>query len=108
MCKGRHGDDARTKASDSCHHGCVEEFELPDGRRVRVLDNTVLRQEDHDDCAFCLGRAAAHRGELAESNPFPPTDAEPSSTRWYESEFGQWEAGYSVGTQEPGGLLWFE
>jgi hypothetical protein len=34
--------------------------------------------------------------------------AEPSSTRWYESEFGQWEAGYSVGTQEPGGLLWFE
>lgn len=38
-----------------------EEFELPDGRKVRSTQRALENLEDHDDCPFCLGRAASPR-----------------------------------------------
>jgi hypothetical protein len=87
----------------------MTEFELPDGRSVRISDR-VLEQADSDhlDCAFCLGRAAAHVGDQSETNPFTAPDAKPGSVDWYESDYGLWREGHHVGRAEPGGLLWFE
>jgi hypothetical protein len=52
-----------------CDHGDVnddddedvEDFELlPDGRKVRFTDRALELFDDHDECPFCIGRAAAH------------------------------------------------
>ncbi|MCH9736965.1 MAG: hypothetical protein K0U78_20835 [Actinomycetia bacterium] len=94
---------------------CMDEFELPDGRKVRFTDRALDNLEDlddhddhddHDDCAFCLGRAAAHRGEDVDTNPFG--DVPRGSVRWYDTDYGMWLSGHEVGSTEPGGLLWFE
>jgi hypothetical protein len=42
-------------------------------------DAEALDDEDDGDCAFCLGREAAHRGEGEDQNPFPKTDARKGS-----------------------------
>ncbi|GAB4621067.1 hypothetical protein MAHJHV61_09660 [Mycobacterium avium subsp. hominissuis] len=42
--------------------------------------------EEHTDCAFCLGREAGHRGESEDRNPYPDTDARPGSIDWYETD----------------------
>ena len=85
----------------------MDERDLAGCRQVRVPDG-VLEREDQDDCPFCLGRSAAHRGEPAEANPFPPTGSSSNSLSWYESDVGSWGAGYSLGAIEQGRLLWFE
>ena len=64
-------------------------------------------EDDHDDCAFCLGRVAAHRGEPETTNPFTRTHSKIGSSGWYESDFGLWETGYGVGASEPGGVPWY-
>jgi hypothetical protein len=60
-----------------------------------------------DDCAFCLGREAAHRGESEDCNPYPKIDAQPGSNEWFDSEYGLWLAGYGVGSNEPRGVPWY-
>lgn len=55
---------------------------------------------DHSDCAFCLGREAAHRGESKDQNPYPKTDARPGSIDWYETDFGLWLTGHGIGSRE--------
>jgi hypothetical protein len=51
----------------------MEEFELANGQRVRITDRALDGLDsDHHDCPFCLGRAAAHRGEGQDANPFTP------------------------------------
>ncbi|TXA39624.1 hypothetical protein DKM27_24300 [Mycobacterium tuberculosis variant bovis] len=85
-----------------------EEFELPDGRKVRSTQRALENLEDHDDCPFCLGRAAAHCGDGNDSNPFPEVDFPPGSAQRYEDDHWLWGMGHSVGSTEPGGLLWFE
>ncbi|WP_136245909.1 hypothetical protein [Mycobacterium intracellulare] len=55
---------------------------------------------DHSDCAFCLGREAAHRGESEDQNPYPTTDARPGSIEWYETDYGLWLTGHGLGAQE--------
>lgn len=85
----------------------MDDFDLPDGRKVRFTDRVSEDlDEDHDDCAFCLGRAAAHQGSGAETNPF--VEVPRDSVDWYETDYGLWDAGHSLGSTEPGGLLWFE
>jgi hypothetical protein len=86
----------------------VEEFELPGGRKVWITQRALENFDDHDECPFCLGRAAAHRGDDADCNPFPEVDVRKGSVEWYESDYGLWLAGHSLGSGEPGGLLWFE
>jgi hypothetical protein len=89
--------------------GVMEEFELPDGRKVRFTDRVLESDlDDHDDCPFCLGRATAYRGDGEENNPFPPVDAAEGSVEWYESDYGLWRAGHDLGSTEPDGLLWYE
>lgn len=88
---------------------CMDEFELPGGRKVRFTDRALDNLEDldgHDDCAFCQGRSAAHRGEAADTNPFG--DVPRGSVRWYDTDYGMWLSGHELGSTEPGGLLWFE
>jgi hypothetical protein len=85
-----------------------EEFELPNGTRVRISDRLADIDDDHEDCPFCQGRSAAHRGEPEDSNPFPETEAETGTTEWHESDYGMWLCGHGIGVTEPGGLLWFE
>lgn len=82
----------------------MERFELSDGRKVSVPD----RIDEHDDCAFCNGRASAHRGELLDRNPFELSTAAPKSVAWYESDYAMWIEGHNLGGREPGGLLWYE
>ena len=84
----------------------MDEFELGNGQRVRITDKALETSGDHDDCAFCLGRAAAHRGTGVETNPF--TDVADESTPAYETAHGLWLIGHGIGATEPGGLLWFE
>jgi hypothetical protein len=85
----------------------MEEFELPDGRKARITQR-ALEIDDHDDCPFCLGRAAAHRGDGEDRNPFPEVDFRRRSVEWCESDYGLWLEGHAIGSIEPGGLLWFE
>lgn len=54
---------------------------------------------DHGDCAFCLGREAAHRGESEDQNPYSKTGARPGSTEWYETDYGLWLLGHDIGTK---------
>lgn len=63
---------------------------------------------DGDGCPFCLGRAAAHRGDGVEYNPFPAVDARRGLDEWDESDHGLWLQGHNVGSIEPGGLRWYE
>jgi len=84
------------------------EFRLPDGRKVRITERALENIDDHDDCPFCLGQAAAHRGDAEECNPFPEVDVRRGSDEWYESDYGLWLTGHSLGSTEPGGLLWYE
>ncbi|WP_235216014.1 hypothetical protein [Mycobacterium kyorinense] len=84
----------------------MEYFELPDGRKVRITDRTAENIDNHDDCPFCEGRTAAHRGE-PDRNPYVCT-ADPGSDDWYQSDHALWGYGYSLGRHEPGGLLWHE
>nr|BBX78176.1 hypothetical protein MFLOJ_19630 [Mycobacterium florentinum] len=84
------------------------EFELPDGRKVRITGRALEFFDDHDGCPFCIGRAAAHRGEPEDSNPYPAVDMSVGSVDRYETDYGLWLAGYGIGSTEPGGLLWFE
>lgn len=86
-----------------------EGFELPDRRKVQITKRG-LETVDHDDCPFCRGRAAAHRGDGEECNPFPKPDFDIRDNRsgWYETDYGLWLAGHGVGSIEPGGLLWYE
>jgi hypothetical protein len=87
----------------------MEEFELPDGQKVRVTDRALESDiDDHDGCPFCLGRAAAHRGDSGDDNPFSAAEVLNGSVEWYESDYGLWGAGHNVGSTEPGGLLWYE
>ncbi len=63
--------------------------------------------DSEHDCAFCLGREAAHRGEPSTSNPYPPTGAEVGSIERYESDHGLWDAGHHIGSMEPDGVPWY-
>lgn len=63
--------------------------------------------DSEDDCAFCLGREAAQRGEPSNSNPYAPTGAEVGSIDWYESDHGLWESGHGIGSKEPDGVPWY-
>lgn len=83
----------------------MEEVEFPDGTAVEISKRVLEQGEDHDDCPFCLGRAAAHRGE---SNPFPDVEPADDSISRHETDHGLWAVGHSVGSKEPGGLLWYE
>jgi hypothetical protein len=85
-----------------------DSFTLPDGRKARFTDRLLELFDDHDECPFCIGRAAAHRGEGVETNPHPPVDVPQGSTEWYETDYGLWLTGHSLGSTEPGGLLWHE
>lgn len=80
---------------------------MADRKQIRIT-NRVLETEDHDDCPFCLGRAAAHRGDSMDTNPFPEIDYPKGSEEQYEDDHWLWDNGYSVGSMEPGGLLWYE
>jgi hypothetical protein len=53
-----------------------------------------------NDCAFCLGRDAAQHGGSPDSNPFPRVDVRPGSDEWFESDYGLWLEGYSLGFHE--------
>jgi hypothetical protein len=48
----------------------MDDIELPDGRNVRITDRALEHLDDHDGCPLCLGRAAAHRGNGDDTNPF--------------------------------------
>jgi len=82
----------------------MEAAELPDGRKVRLTRRVLENIDDHDDCPFCLGRAAAHRDDDARHNPFPVADSPRGSIEWYESDYGLWATGYAAGSAETGGL----
>ena len=88
----------------------MEEFDLPDGRKVPITERALENFDDHDDCPFCVGRAAAHRGDNGDCNPFPKPDTDIREDRaaWYETDYGLWQVGQAVGAIEPGGLLWYE
>lgn len=86
----------------------AEDFDLPDGRKLRITDKAREFFDDHDECPFCIGRAAAHRGEPEDSNPYPAVDVSEGSVDWYETDYGLWLIGYGIGSTEPGGLLWHE
>ena len=60
-----------------------------------------------DDCAFCLGREAAHRGEPRSANPFVRVDARVGSLEWYDSDFGLWDAGHDLGANETSDHPWY-
>ena len=81
----------------------MEEFEVPNRRKVQITQR-ALEIDDHDDCPFCLGRAAAHRGEGEDGNPYPKPDARKGSVDLYETDYGVWLAGYGIGSNEPGGV----
>lgn len=85
-----------------------EDVRLPDGRKVYITQRALENFEDHGDCPFCLGRAAAHRGDDEDCNPFPKADFPKGSPERYEDDHWLWTMGHAVGSQEPGGLLWFE
>lgn len=59
------------------------------------------------DCAFCLGRSAAHRGESKDQNPYEDPHVGTHTGEWYETDFALWEIGYSVGATEPDGVPWY-
>jgi hypothetical protein len=83
------------------------DFELPDGRKVEFTEQALDGLDgDHDNCAFCLGRHAAHRGDGRDTNPFD--DVPDGETSWYDTDYGLWRAGHDLGSTEPGGLLWFQ
>lgn len=86
--------------------GMEEDFQLPDSREVRITQRALENFDDHDDCPFCQGRAAAHRGDGEDSNPFPKVDFPKGSSERYEDEHWLWAMGHAVGSDEPGGLLW--
>lgn len=65
---------------------CMDEFELPDGRKVRIADKALDNFDAHDECPLRHGRAAAHRGEAAKTNPF--TDIPEGSVKYYETGYG--------------------
>jgi hypothetical protein len=71
-----------------------------------ISERALEYVDEHDDCPFCLGRAAAHRGDGVETNPF--TDVPDASVKPYETDYGLWQVGHHLGSSEPGGLLWFE
>jgi hypothetical protein len=54
-----------------------EDVDLPDGRKVRVTERALENFDDHGECPFCQGRAAAHRGDGDGCNPFPKVDFPP-------------------------------
>jgi|GEM_PF-3510334 len=85
----------------------MEEFELANGERVQISDRALDGLDsDHHDCPFCLGRATAHRGEGQDTNPFSPEPGvRPRTVGWYDSEYGLWLTGHSLGTTEPGGVV---
>ncbi|MCG5432572.1 hypothetical protein LV457_09765 [Mycobacterium sp. MYCO198283] len=85
-----------------------EDFRLPDGRKVRLTPSALENSEDHDDCPFCLGRAAAHRGDGEDCNPFPECDFPKGSPERDQDDHWLWAVGHALGSEEPGGLLWFE
>lgn len=85
-----------------------EDFDLPNGRKVRITQRALDNFEDHDDCPFCQGRAAAHRGDGEDCNPFAKVDFPEGSPDRYEDDHWLWAMGHSIGSTEPGGLLWFE
>ncbi|MCV7101789.1 hypothetical protein [Mycobacterium palustre] len=85
-----------------------EHLELPDGRKLRITGKALEFLGDHDECPFCIGRAAAHRGEPEDSNPYPAVDVPEGSVDWYETDYGLWLAGHALGSTEPGGPLWHE
>lgn len=76
----------------------MEEFDLPDGREVRITERALANVEDHDDCPFCQGRAAAHRGDGEDCNPSPrltslkvrqtATKTTTGYRRWVRGRFG--------------------
>jgi hypothetical protein len=84
----------------------MDDIELPDGRNVRITDRALEHLDDHDGCPLCLGRAAAHRGNGDDTNPF--TDVPDDSVKYYDTDYGLWQVGHNLGSSEPGGLLWFE
>lgn len=61
---------------------------------------------EDDDCAFCLGREAAHQGAPESANPYVREDVELGSIEWYETDFALWEIGHGIGAKEPGGVPW--
>jgi hypothetical protein len=63
--------------------------------------------DEEEPCAFCEGRAAAHRGEQAGANPYPPVNAPAKSREEYESDHWLWSSGHIVGSKEPGGRPWY-
>ncbi len=70
-------------------------------------DGVVDGHDDsEDDCAFCLGREAAHQGEPSTSNRYAPAEAGVGSIDWYESDHGLWDAGHGIGSKEPDGVPW--
>ncbi len=85
-----------------------EDLALHDGRKLRITDKALEFFDDHDGCPFCIGRAAAHRGEPDDSNTYAAVDVPEGSADWYETDYGLWLTGYGIGSTEPGGLLWHE
>ncbi|MBO0854621.1 MAG: hypothetical protein J2P18_12755 [Nocardia sp.] len=85
-----------------------EDFYLPDGRRVWITERALENFEDHDDCPFCQGRAAAHRGCGEDRNPFVKVEFPQGSSELYEDDHWLWAQGHALGSKEPGGLLLFE
>lgn len=65
------------------------------------------QHDDHDDCALCLGRSSAHRGEPGSANPFPPADLSDDPTDWCDSDHYLWLTGHALGSTEPGGEPWY-
>lgn len=55
---------------------------------------------DDSDCAFCVGREAAHCGESVDRNPYPESDARPGSIDWYETDYGLRLTGHGIGSHE--------
>jgi hypothetical protein len=80
---------------------------LTDGQKVLITERVRESIDDQDDRSFCVGRAAARRGDGEECNPFPRIYATQGSAQWYESDHGLWLAGHAVGSGESGGLLWY-
>jgi hypothetical protein len=64
-------------------------------------DAGTLDGEDDADCAFCLGREAAHRGDGEDQNPFPKTDARKGSVDWYETGTDTRSGGPAPSSHQP-------
>lgn len=56
--------------------------------------------DDPGDCAFCMGRAAAHRGADEAANPFPPVDLSANRDARYDTDYGMWLTGFGIGLAE--------